>query len=824
MSEARLRRSHKKNNVFTYILLTLLVLSHLAVLAFILLSSRYYAVDLKMILMFVAFILVLFIITDIICYVGVRHNDKPLKIISTILASLLLIVFLVATFYVYSINTSVDNVLDNSGDEQFEKVSGTFVSYKKSFADLGELNNKKVGVLYETNEGTGSIGQEELASNGVQPLIVQFNTMDDLLFGLIGEEVDAAIFPSSYRQRYTNDEEVDFERYLDDLHDFYSFEKEIKTGENQGKKINLSAQPFNILLIGFAPETADNSYGLADSIIVATVNPGTMRVSLTSIARDSYVPISCYGGAKDKINAARGNSRACLIDTVNQMLGTDISLYMEVNFQGVVAIVDALGGIMIDNPVEFVGQTPSATRGEMRVFVPAGQYVATGEQALAFARERHHMPNGDFDRQIHQQEVIQSIAQKLIELRDVNAALKVMEAAGENISTNLSITQLTGIFNYILNVKNYSGAKTSQIITIDNMRVTGYPSWTYNYSLHLPLWIYKLYNGSITEAKNYINEILGNVDMNTVKADQKRYQRFFANFPYYRDTLYSEYFNEEQVHEKMPDFVPKLTNYTYDDALAWANSMGVTLSVTTINQNDPGFDADLSGSIIDQNPRQGALVMENPVVYVTMMGYEKREITIDCTTYEEALELAKKYNLTTQVSFVENDGTHEAWDLFETSPKLGETFEEGAYNSLAIYVYDCPKGQEMNTEGKCYVPHEHSWGDWQVTKEPTCLDAGERTRTCKEDATHVQTEVLNPLGHDWGDWQVTKEPTTTENGSQTRTCKRDPSHVETQEIPVLSPPEPTPEPAPEPTPEPAPEPAPEEPAQETGGEGGEASQ
>ena len=735
-----------KFNSSSLITIILVILAHLLMLLFVLITSRYYALQLQSFLSAIGFVLIIFLILDIIFFISFKYSDNKLKIVSIIMSSILVVLLAIASFYVLRINKSVDDVLDNQGDEQFEKVAGTFVSYKKEFNDLNELSGKKVGILYESNEGTGSIGQEELKNKNVEPLIVQFNTMDDLLFGLVEEEIDAAIFPSSYRQRYANEEEVDFDRFLDDLHDFYSFEKEIKTGENQGQKIDISSEPFNILLIGFAPENADNSYGLSDTIMIATVNPKSMKVALTSIARDSFVPITCYNGAKDKINAARGNSRACLLDTVNDLMDTDINLYMEVNFQGVVDIVDALGGVSINNPVTFVGQTPSSKRGEMRVLVPEGNCVATGEQALAFARERHAMPNGDFDRQLHQQEVVKNIAKRLIELKDVNAALKVLEAAGNNISTNLSLTQLTGIFNYILNVKNYTGFQTSNLIEIDNMRVTGYPSWTYNYSLRLPLWIYKLYNGSITEAKNYINRVLGNIPEDEVLKSQERYHRFFVNFPYYPETIYSETFDEPQVHEKMPDFVPLLTNYSYEDALAWANSMGVSLSVTTINQGDSGFDANLQGRIIDQSPRQGALVMENPVVYITRMGFEKREITIDCTTYDEAIALANRYGLNTSVVFVANDGNHNPWDLSYTEPGYGTTLEEGTFDTLRIYVYGCPAGQELDENGACYV-HEHVWGDWEVVSQPTCTENGQERRICQTNNNHIDYREIPTSGH-----------------------------------------------------------------------------
>ena len=117
---------------------------------------------------------------------------------------------------------------------------------------------------------------------------------------------------------------------------------------------------------------------------------------------------------------------------------------------------------------------------------------------------------------------------------------------------------------------------------------------------------------------------------------------------------------------------------------------------------------------------------------------------------------------------------------------------------------------------------DHDWDDWKVTKEATCTEPGVKTRTCKRDASHTDTEaipatdhmygkeVVEPtcteegytkytcaycgdsyttdkkpaLDHDWDDWKVTKEATCTETGVKTRTCKRDSSHTDTEAIPA----------------------------------------
>lgn len=605
------------------------VLAHVAVIALVAVSFRYFKIEMKTFMSAVGAVICLLIIIDILFFVGYRYRERGFKVASIILSVLIILVGSVGSGVVLKINSTVNNVIDNSGKDQYEIVGGVFTYYKRNgssktytdLADLKTVNNLKVGVLYDSGVGTGSLAKALLEKEKIDADVLSFSTIDDLLSALVDDEstIDVAVFPSSYRQRMENDENVDYGKYLERMVDFHSFEEKVKTGENENANKDLSTEPFNILLIGFAPENEAMTYGLADSIIVATVNPKSLTVVLTSIARDSYVPISCYGGSSDKINAARGTSRACLMETVGDVLDMEIDYYMEVNFLGVVEIVDAIGGIVVNNPVTFVGQSPSSTRGEYTVLVPAGeQVVCDGEMALAFARERHAMPNGDFDRQQHQQEVIAEIVRGLLELRDVNAALKVMEAAGNNISTNLSLSQLTGIFNYLLNVKSDTGYPIYNLIDIQNMRITGYSSWTYNYSMRLPLWIYKLYNGSIAEAKARIADVMNDYTPYTVQQDS--HMRFFGNYPYNRGLLYSTYFNEAEIHEEMPAFYPYLTKYTYEQAISWAAANGVTLEIKFIPEDSPNYSQASHGMVIDQSPRQGALVSEYPVGSITVMG------------------------------------------------------------------------------------------------------------------------------------------------------------------------------------------------------------
>ena len=79
---------------------------------------------------------------------------------------------------------------------------------------------------------------------------------------------------------------------------------------------------------------------------------------------------------------------------------------------------------------------------------------------------------------------------------------------------------------------------------------------------------------------------------------------------------------------------------------------------------------------------------------------------------------------------------------------------------------------------------EHEFGEWNVTENATCLEKGEREKTCLHTGCgYIVTEEVAALGHDMGEFVETKKATCTEKGEKTKTCKRDGcTYTETEEI------------------------------------------
>jgi len=774
-----------KQTLISILSISGIILAHIAILFAIYASWRYYSIYPSLFGSAVAIVLCLMLIVDIIFFVGFNHKDLFLKIVSLVMVAFLLIGGTIGSYYISKINSAVDKVLDGKIAE-YETFNGTFVCYKpNNFSSLSDLAGKKVGLLTESSEGITSIATKILNKEKIDYAAVDYTTTTALMQGLLDGEVDAIAINSSYRSFYENDENSSFRKYLEDLVDFNQFSEELKVNANRSTK-NLATDPFNVLLIGYSRTDIGSPIGLADSIIVTTINPQTYTVSMMSIARDSFVPIPCYGNERDKINSGRSTSRACFVETVEDFIGMEIDYWMELDYLGLVAIVNEIGGIYINNPVAFELDG---------IYVPAGEKVfADGQMALQFSRERHHMPNGDFDRQQHQKEVIIAIAKKFIESGSVSLALRAMEVAsgdGDEESrflwTNFTLNQLTSVFNLLLNTRNYTSLETFDLVDFQTLRMTGSGGLLYySYSMRLPLWVYLIYQQSYDESIEHINEILGNYK----KINQDKNFEFSNKNPYSRPAFYSlDYSNDFMfTPDPMPAYWPTLEGLSVSEALSWASSVGVNLSVGYIEATDPSYDPSLEGIVVSQSVRYGALVSEYRSGSITAMGSSEVDESLlvpDMSGWK--VSKARDWASQNGVQWAgsnPSDGrvTSQSCDpgsMISGCPVLSITAKEEA-ETVTI------KGKASPSEGG-YV---NGSGDYEIGEEVTLkavANSGYKFAGWKDDATAKATRTVkankdaefvalfeksgDEHKHEWGEWEVTEKATCDKEGKKVKKCQ-----------------------------------------------------
>ena len=211
----------------------------------------------------------------------------------------------------------------------------------------------------------------------------------------------------------------------------------------------------NILLLGIDARPGEGVVTRTDTIILATVDPGQPYVGMLSIPRDLYVNIPGYG--PQRINAAHvfaerdnpGTGPQKAMETVAQNFGVPVHRYLRVNFEGFVAIVDAAGGVTVDNEQHFIDYDyPTPDYGTMVIEFQAGRQHLDGERALQYARSRH--ASNDSDRSRRQQQVIRGLIRQMAWPMNWWRLPAVAQAYIQNVDTNLTLVDVVALAPAVL--------------------------------------------------------------------------------------------------------------------------------------------------------------------------------------------------------------------------------------------------------------------------------------------------------------------------------------------------------------------------------------
>ncbi|MED4694917.1 LytR family transcriptional regulator [Peribacillus frigoritolerans] len=218
-----------------------------------------------------------------------------------------------------------------------------------------------------------------------------------------------------------------------------------RTTDKRTKDLALSDQePFSMLMLGV--DERDGDKGRSDTMIVLTVNPQKKSVKMLSIPRDTRTEIVGHG-TQDKINHAFAFGGAKMsMDTVENFLDIPIDYYMKINMEGFKDIVDAVGGVTVQNDLDFTSDG---------IHFAKGTYTLNGKEALAYSRMRHDDPSGDFGRQSRQRAIIEAVIKEGASLSSLTKYDEVFAALGNNIQTNLAFDDMMDI------QKNYRDASKS---------------------------------------------------------------------------------------------------------------------------------------------------------------------------------------------------------------------------------------------------------------------------------------------------------------------------------------------------------------------------
>ncbi|EJQ41934.1 hypothetical protein IEE_04424 [Bacillus cereus BAG5X1-1] len=212
----------------------------------------------------------------------------------------------------------------------------------------------------------------------------------------------------------------------------------------------------SVLIMGVdESDVRGKEYGEAirtDALLLATFNKDSKTVKLLSIPRDTYTYIPVEK-KKDKIthahafgstkNGKDGGPQAS-IDAVEKLTNVPVDYFVKFNFKSFIKIVDDLGGIEVDVPVEFTEQDSNDTA--EAIHLQKGVQKLNGEEALALARTRHI--DSDAMRGQRQQLVIEAILKKLTSVGSVTKVGNIIDDINGQFVTNLTFDDMLSFYKY----------------------------------------------------------------------------------------------------------------------------------------------------------------------------------------------------------------------------------------------------------------------------------------------------------------------------------------------------------------------------------------
>lgn len=215
----------------------------------------------------------------------------------------------------------------------------------------------------------------------------------------------------------------------------------------------------NVALFGLDSRENDLGKGnRSDTIMIASLNNDTKEVKLVSIYRDTLLELD--DGSYNKANAAYAfGGPEGAVSLINRNLDMNIEKYVTVNFNALVDVIDAVGGLDLElthdevvHMNNYCVETSKVTGKSYEKIEPEveGTYHLNGVQAVSYSRIRY-TAGGDFKRAERQRLVLQKIADK-VQNMSVGTVNKIIDSVFPQISTNFTLAEMIG---YAKNLTKY---------------------------------------------------------------------------------------------------------------------------------------------------------------------------------------------------------------------------------------------------------------------------------------------------------------------------------------------------------------------------------
>ncbi|MDE6284355.1 MAG: LCP family protein [Bacilli bacterium] len=513
----------------------------------------------------------------------VSRKAKPF-ILTSLLTLVFIVLFSVGSYFINFVYQSIDAMGENENVEYktyLITLSGTEFNEDSK---IGRVNNKD-DVIYTLSE---KLYSKEKLSNTIEDYEDSLFMLKELYDG----KIDAAFVPSTYVILYRNEEGLEDLEYKTKM--VYEYSETMKNQDALIVSDKDFSEPLTFLVMGVDSEINGLNANAAfngDTLMLVSFNPDTLKTTMVSIPRDTYVPIACRKNAYAKINSAAAGGTSCVLDTVGNFLDVKIDYYAKINFKGVVELVDAIGGVDVDVEApdfkkhgglgincdgKFCEQNSSRKAGKDVIYLDPGFQTLNGEEALAYSRCRYLYAGGDLDRIYHQQQVVEALASKMLSFDSISDFQKILTAVSNNMVTNMDRSKITSGYSVIKKMLN-NALSGNDVLTINKAHLETYGLSVYVPSQQMNTSAQGYYKDSLEDIQRALKETLGLEKEEVIKTFH------FSVNEEYVVTSPGTGLKKNPSASTLPSFVGK----PVDEAQKWCGEHKIDLSIKYV---DPGSE------------------------------------------------------------------------------------------------------------------------------------------------------------------------------------------------------------------------------------------
>lgn len=379
---------------------------------------------------YLVLIVAVLLIINILGIILVNLKKKAVKIIGVIILILSIILSGVGSYYLFYTN----NFLNESFNSVKKTVSTYYIVTSKDnkYSKKSDIKNK----VYYYKDSANIKNVLKVVKEDLKVKTSSYDNVTSMIKDVINKKIDFMLIDKS---SYNIVLDLDNNISKKELKVVYEFD--IEKYENKKED---SKDAFNILISG------KDFAGLTDYNAVVTVNTNTHEILLTSIPRDYYMEIAGQNGKKDSLSHLFIYDEETLEKTLENFFDIDIDYVINIKAEGLVKIVDEVGGITYCSDQAFTTTHALILNdyndtGKQKLYVKKGCQELNGIETLTVARERNAFVGRDRMRQKNAQKIIIAIFDKMKSANLFANYNNILNALGDSYSTNIPKKVITNI-------------------------------------------------------------------------------------------------------------------------------------------------------------------------------------------------------------------------------------------------------------------------------------------------------------------------------------------------------------------------------------------